>query len=245
MEREIRHLESDINRAPAGMFVCCHQGNSVKWYITKNGKKKYLPKKYKKTAHRMAEKRYKESLLDDKRDELRVLRSFVSQKTSNHRALDLLSIPGYHALLPEYVLNTSDKLAKWASESYDRSTAHSSDLTHTTFKGDYVRSKSEQTIANLLLKSNIPYRYEDKLTIDGITFHPDFTTRHPKTGQYIYWEHLGLMDTANYRDSAIRKLRIYSDAGIIPMINLIITSETKSALLDPGLVEDLIEAFYS
>jgi ATP-dependent DNA helicase RecQ len=69
--------------------------------------------------------------------------------------------------------------------------------THQTLSGDFVRSKSEVIIANILHQSRIPFEYEKPLTAsDGSYRLPDFTIEW--NGITYYWEHLGMLDVENY-----------------------------------------------
>lgn len=56
----------------------------------------------------------------------------------------------------------------------------------TCLKGDKVRSKSEQYIADWLYRNSIDYVYEPEVTVDTSTFHPDFFI--PQANVYI--EHI-------------------------------------------------------
>ncbi len=92
--------------------------------------------------------------------------------------------------------------------------------------------------------AGIPFHYEERLTLHGGVVFPDFTTRHPVTGEFIYWEHFGLMDNHDYIRKTANKIRLYSENGIVPMINLITTYENEKNPLDIGTVENIIEQFY-
>ncbi len=66
-----------------------------------------------------------------------------------------------------------------------------------TLSGDFVRSKSEVIIANILFQSGIPFTYEKFLiTPDGVGYLPDFTIE--RTGKTFYWEHLGMLEKEDY-----------------------------------------------
>ena len=106
------------------------------------------------------------------------------------------------------------------------------------------RSKSETMIARGLFEKRIPFRYENDKEIGGVTYHIDFTIRHPKTGQFIYWEHLGAMDMESYALNAGMKLRAFAGAGIVLGRNLILTMETRQYPLSYGLVEDIIQQWF-
>lgn len=74
----------------------------------------------------------------------------------------------------------------------------SRDRIHETLSGDYVRSKSEVIIANILFQSQIPFTYELPLAMpDCAFFRPDFTIAWK--GKTYYWEHLGMLDVEDYR----------------------------------------------
>ena len=93
------------------------------------------------------------------------------------------------------------------------------------------------TVANSL-------RYERLKNLENITYSPDFTIRHPKSGEYFYWEHFGLMDTPGYSKNAFQKLNIYCQHNIIPTINLITTYETKEHPLISQNIENLIQEYF-
>ena len=55
---------------------------------------------------------------------------------------------------------------------------------------------------------------------------------HPMTGEEIYWEHFGMMDTQEYRKNAADKINLYVRNGIYPGERLITTYEMQEQLLD-------------
>lgn len=68
---------------------------------------------------------------------------------------------------------------------------------HKTLSGDFVRSKSEVIIANILFQSGIAFEYEAQLLAsDGSGRWPDFTVEWQ--GQTFFWEHLGMLDDDEY-----------------------------------------------
>lgn len=124
-----------------------------------------------------------------------------------------------------------------------------------TTRGEHVRSKSECIIADTLARLEIPYRYEAPLKIaisdnpdskskrsslkHAVTFHPDFTCLNKRTRQEFIWEHFGMMDVANYAKNAVEKERIYANAGFIPGVNFIATTEVDDIPLNSKYVEQL------
>ena len=96
----------------------------------------------------------------------------------------------------------------------------------------------------LLYINKIPFRYECALHLGETTLFPDFTIRHPKTGNVYYWEHFGLMDNPAYSQNAYSKLQLYTSHGIIPSIQLITTYETKDNPLSTDIVEKIIAYYF-
>lgn len=80
---------------------------------------------------------------------------------------------------------------------------HPEHLKHPCLSGHLVRSKSELLIDQALFTHQIPFRYECALKLNDLTLYPDFTIRHPETGQFFYWEHFGMMDSPTYSQNAI------------------------------------------
>lgn len=92
--------------------------------------------------------------------------------------------------------------------------------------------------------NKIPYRYEAALKLGNIMYYPDFTIRHPKTGEIFYWEHFGMMDKKEYAKNAYSKLEVYHRYGIIPGVNLIMTFETKDHPLGMDEVAEIVKRYF-
>lgn len=99
---------------------------------------------------------------------------------------------------------------------------------HLTDKGEQVASKSELIIANILYSYGIKYEYERPITINGVTYKPDFTIWRPD-GTMILWEHAGLMDDPEYARKFENKLIQYQKAGYTQANNLIVTYDEKGS----------------
>lgn len=96
-----------------------------------------------------------------------------------------------------------------------------------TKRGDFVRSKSEKEIADILYDLGIPYRYEAKIFLDGNEKFPDFTILDKVNRKEIYWEHFGILDMEDYAANSIYKIDEYSRFGYHLYEDLIISCETK------------------
>ena len=163
---------------------------------------------------------------------------------ASQKEAELLSAPAYNELLSPFFKPLSQELDEWANASYEKLDKHSETLKHKAVSGIYVRSKSEEMIDMVLYKHKIPFRYECALRFGEISLYPDFTIRHPKTGEIYYWEHFGKMDDEKYARKTFYKLQLYNSHGLIPSINLITTYETAENPLDINTVDDIIAKYF-
>ena len=150
----------------------------------------------------------------------------------------------YSELLSPYFTPESQELQKWMAQPYESNPAYPEQRIHKTSAGIFVRSKSEALIAMLLYMNKIPFRYECALSLGNVTVFPDFTIRHPHTGQFFYWEHFGMMDSSVYAKNAFSKLQLYTEHGIVQSIQLLTTYETKEHPLDSAAAENLIKSYF-
>lgn len=244
----ISHLQNELNQFPPGKLIGVKNGNYIKWFNSNGHSCTYIPKRQKALAINLAKKKYIQSQIEDLNAEKNAIEhcsevckckaNNTSYLESNHEFMDL--IYSYQ----DHPLSYSDEISEWAKSPYDQSSKHPESLKFKCPGGGYVRSKSELIIALMLSEYKIPFRYECPLVLRDVTFYPDFTTRHPHTGEYIYFEHFGLMDDSVYCSNAFQKLGIYSSYNIIPGKNLITTFESNDAALDPEFIRTLIEYYY-
>ena len=101
--------------------------------------------------------------------------------------------------------------------------------TFRTKDGHWVRSKSEQYIANFLFDNRIWYQYERPAHIGGIELRPDFFL--PDLVGGVYLEHFGILDDPRYRQLADRKIELYMQAKL----RLIVTDEKDALDMDAAL----------
>lgn len=92
-----------------------------------------------------------------------------------------------------------------------------------TERGEFVRSKTEGTIADKLHRYGIFYEYEWNLP--GTKLHPDFYIKNNIRQTPVIWEHFGMMDDTEYVQDYLRKLETYRKHGFVPGKNLITTFE--------------------
>ena len=206
----------------------------------------YLPKKKRHLAEQLALKKYLSLELEDAIREKAALDSYLRLHDSEYgKARQLLTeIPEYQKLLNFRFIPLNQELNDWMNSPYEKSNKYSEQLIYDTGFGYSVRSKSELLIDYALHTNKIPFRYENPIELDNIIIYPDFTIRHPTTGEFFYWEHFGMMDDPAYIKNVFAKLNLYVINGIVPNINLITTYETKDNPLDTKQVHIMLESYF-
>lgn len=245
IKKEIEHVEILLKRLPKGELSCCKNEKRYKWFLRENGTSSYLPKGKRAIAEKLALKKYYTYQLDELKKSLMVYEYYIKKMEGvEGKAENLLLHEEWGELLKKFFTATDLQIKSWQNEEYISCKKYEDGLIYKGTQGKLLRSKSEVIIDMMLYKNHIPFRYEDKLILKGIEMYPDFTIRHPITGEMVYWEHFGLMDEEEYRNSVYKKLKLYCDNGIIPSINLITTYETKQHPLDANHVEAIIKEYF-
>lgn len=214
----------------------------LSWYTDNH---RYISKSNRTLVEDLALSKYLSGLLDFLLSEHAALEAFIRQ-CDIARASDpdlILQKPNIGELLSGRVRPLSDDLWDWMHSEYVHSTSHPEKLIIPTVTGHMVRSKSESMICSVLNSRGIPFRYEEVISLGNETFAPDFIARNIRTGEFKYWEHLGLLDRSSYRHDNFEKLETYSRHGIYPNINLIITSETQDHPLNEPFINKMVDLF--
>ncbi|MBR6527183.1 MAG: hypothetical protein IKT45_04490 [Lachnospiraceae bacterium] len=135
-------------------------------------------------------------------------------------------------------------LKEWISEKYEGKEFQEGTSVILTEKGERVRSKSEKIMADHFFHHGIEYKYECPLHLKGTGIvYPDFTFLSKRTGQEIYWEHCGMVDSPTYARSMVRKINAYERNGIFSGERLILTYETEQTILNTEKIEQMIQKY--
>jgi hypothetical protein len=113
-----------------------------------------------------------------------------------------------------------------------------------TLRGEKVRTKSEQLLADTFYRLGIPYQYEPEFVLNtGYCKYPDFVLLNVIQRKTYYWEHMGLTDEFDYATKNFKKLLVYERNGLILGENLILTLETEDMQLDMKMVDRKIREY--
>lgn len=246
IETKIANLQSQIPQLPEGKLISTRSGKYSKWVISDGHKQTYLPKDQRPLAEKLAFKKYLLLQLDNLLHEKRAIDFYLKHHDLNayQKEQSFINSQEYKELLSANFTPLSQELDNWMHAAYEKNNQYPEKLFHKTLSGNRVRSKSESWIASTLYKNKIPFRYECRLQLGDSFVYPDFTIRHPITGELFYWEHFGMMDNPVYSAKTFSKLQLYTSHGIIPTIHLITTFETKENPLSQEMVEKLVEHYF-
>lgn len=245
IEKQLNQIQNQLQDLPDGKLYCTHSNNHFKWFLSNTPKPIYIPRKDRKFAEQLALKKYLQKLYTDLQNEKNALDFYLRHHHSDYEESEkILLHPGYKELLVPLFKPLNQELAEWSMAPYEKYDKFPEQLIHKTSSGNIVRSKSEALIDMVLYTNKIPFRYECALQLGAITMHPEFTIRHPQTGETYYWEHFGLMDKSYYRQSAISRIQTYISNQIIPSIQLIATFETHSHPLSSETIEKIVDHYF-
>jgi|GEM_PF-1102489 len=142
---------------------------------------------------------------------------------------------------------------EWAVLPYRENTKYIESKTVAAANGLLARSKSEAGYIEFYESEGILYHYDETFwylqrteydpngTVRFIS--PDFVLLRPD-GSFLFHEHFGRPDDADYMRSNIEKLLTYIDLGIMPGIDLMITFEMPGGGIDLRQTEIQLNNLY-
>lgn len=247
IEFKLSALREQLAECPPGTLQISKSNNYYTYrQQTEDGDTRYIPRSEESLAKQLAFKKYLELQIEELEATLKAVELFRKRMSRHHNkaARFLYENEGAGRLLKDCFPVQNAPLAAWAAQPPSDSAPHQEMRNQKCRSGHIVRSKSERMIANALFTARIPFRYEDPLILGGVTVHPDFTIRHPATGEYLYWEHFGMMDKPAYAGRASQALTLYANNGYYPFHNLIVTFEAGCQPLSDAQIDLMIDYYF-
>ena len=249
LEYAIEMLNSQEQPRVEGTLRVSNTGSYNKYYYRMPGDEKgrYLRKNETDLASALAQQNYNEHMLALARDELKVLKRFISGYPANTINNYLDTLPkARQALITSVWSSDEEYIKQWLSQEYrPRGFSPEDTSEFITNAGLRVRSKTEVNIANRLEKHGLPFLYELPRYLEGFGWvYPDFTVLVIEMRTVKIWEHHGLLDDKDYRENQfLKKSRAYADNGFFPGKNLIQTFESQKMPLSIPMIDDYINEY--
>ncbi|MBO4928375.1 MAG: hypothetical protein J5379_09030 [Clostridiales bacterium] len=236
LEKAISVAEAALRNAPNGSLRvdCGRQKTHYAWAETPYSRGKYIPSGKEDLIGKLAQKSYAQKFLNEARQELRLIERFIASMPG-HRADLVYSklTPERQRLVTPYLLDADTYAQNWESQSFESNPNYPELLKYETRRGEKVRSKTELIIADTYFELGIPYRYECALHVrNGVVYYPDFTLLDTFHRRIVFHEHFGLIDDAEYRKKAEKKIQEYERYGIYSCKNLLLTYESATTPFD-------------
>ncbi len=222
---------------------------SLQHYDSDRGKYvcKYIKDENINFAEQIALRDYYQTLyevLNDQLAKLKFLSAINIEEIINNCYLSMNE--GKRSLIPPIEGSIQSRIDAWYDEKYKINQSYPETLIHPTDRGEYVRSKSEELIANYLysMKEFIDYRYERPLEVviagKKEIIHPDFTIINLRTGKIFVLEHVSRLDQPEYHDAFVWKHRAYIENGMYQDGRIIYSFESAGKPLDMKQIKKLI-----
>ena len=247
LEKIYLETEMRLKDAPQGRVRISVDKNMVRYYYCKEEKEQgiYVKKENMELVHRLIQKKYDEKVQALVKRRLQQISKLVKEYEEDEIEQQYYNEHHSRQKFIEPVEPLWEKrLENWLNTEYQGKEFNDDTPEIYTQKGERVRSKSEKILADYFYYHRIPYKYECPLVLKGYgTVFPDFTFLSKRTGTEIYWEHDGMMDSADYARRAIRKIEVYEKNGIFPGERLILTFETEQTALNHQIIEQMVKKY--
>ena len=121
LAQKIFELQKEIKQAPSGDLICTQNSIYTKWYVSFGSKSKYIKKKERKYAEKLACKKFMKFQLEECKQELSVLNEFIANLEKIPRKSQLLlGDRRYIELLQPFWKKKAGQYQEWMFEKYEK-----------------------------------------------------------------------------------------------------------------------------
>ncbi|WP_051204958.1 hypothetical protein [Butyrivibrio sp. VCD2006] len=247
LNQEIEKRRKRLKNAPEGSLRIVEKGNTAQYYLGNKGEKKntYIKRSDAATVLQLAQKKYDMKFIREAESEIKKIHRFLNSYEDNITEIFSMFPQELKDKIDGIDMSDSDYMHYWEKVRYEPKPIGENVPYHITLKGERVRSKSEEIIANALFSKKILYRYECPVRLNnGHIVHPDFKILDIRNRREVYWEHLGKIDDPDYVNRNMWKFREYESSGINLGRNLLVTYETEKDPINSRIVEVFIETHF-
>ena len=244
----IPKLEKKLKGFPSGCLKICKAGNRTDYYLANSENLKigkYLNRKEYKLIEDLAQKSYLKKVLKASIREAEVLKNTLDKypNTLAEDVYDQLSDERKKLVTP-IVAPIEQFVKEWQERPYVPKKIGEDVPVYETLRGERVRSKSEQIIADRLYLAGVPYKYECPLKVGNKIYHPDFTILRRSDRKEIYLEHCGKLDDPKYTKDNLPRINEYILNGFGLGDKLFLSFESSTVPLDVRVIDKMIEEYF-
>lgn len=242
----VREKRKQLNVAPDGYLRISSTPSGPQYYHVASkdrGPGTYLSsKKDEQAIRKLAQKSYDRKVLRAAEQELKAWQQLTRlfPGTTIEEVYDTLA-PARQSIVTPISPTDEEYCRQWEAVEYEPGYFKVGAPEYYTDRGERVRSKTEQLIANLLYRLRIPYRYEYPVTIikNGrpVTWRPDFLILDVTHRKEFILEHFGMLSDPDYAANAFEKMHIYEQNGLFEGQGICYTFEADKAPVDMRYVE--------
>ena len=248
LEQLISRKRIALSEAPPGRLRVSHRGEKSSYYhcdSTENKNGIYIPKSNLGFASALAQKQYDERIIEAAAQEMKALQGYL-------RNIPAMAVESIYDSLPAsrqklvIPINEPDEAyrARWLSQPLPYQSTRMAAPALVTETGMLLDSKAEYVISTQLDKRNIAFIPQFPVYLEGNKIiYIDFKVLNLRTRSEFYWEHLGMLDSEEYRSKSLPRLNELIMNGYIPGKNLILSWESKESRMDLRVIDRLIEEY--
>lgn len=242
----IEKAKKVVESSPDGRLRIAQTSSGTRFFHVTDKTKhcgKYIPMSNKELIGKLSNKGYAEKLIRTAKSELGDINRLLNRKTYGRpeEVYTELSETRKQYINP-ILMNDNAFASLWKNKEFRTGKYMEDDKVYETDLHEFVRSKSEMDIANLMNQMGIPYAYEAELVLpNGNVKYPDFTILKTCTREVFYYEHFGLMDDSGYRRNCFQKISEYAENGIIMGKNLLCTFEAQGSPLNMKIIRRMLK----
>ena len=245
LQTVIDFCKRQLQGSPEGRLKISHRRNNNYYYHVTDKERSGGDIIDEQLAKGLAQRSYWESVLKTAVQEEKILKKIIERYPDPlvEGLYEQLSQDRQDLVTPVFLTDEQYK-SKWLAQEFEHKGFKDGMPFYTTIRGERVRSKSEQIIADRLTAKNIPYIYEKPLLVGNKIFHPDFSILRMSDRKELYLEHLGRLGDMGYATDAADRLNRYHRNGIVIGDKLFVLWETAEAPFDVRTLDVLIEEMF-
>ena len=239
-------LKTKMSSFPKGNISIKSHKYGIYYYQTGTGAgEKYLSKKDSELIKSLVQKSYYQKVLAESQKEMAVIKRALTQipEIIAEDVYDQLSDERKKLVKP-IVTPIEQFVKEWQERPYVPKKISEDVPIFETLRGERVRSKSEQIIADRLYIAGIPYKYECPLKVGNKVYHPDFTILRRSDRKEIYLEHCGKLDDPQYTKDNLPRINEYILNGFGLGDKLFLSFESSTVPLDARVIDKMIEEYF-